>query len=92
MSGRRVVAIRGALSVAEDTAAAIGEATSELLCELLDRVGVERVDGILFDLGGHMLDQIVWLLGRIYSTGTPEDYRAVNAIQDRFKLVPLSAD
>ena len=37
MSGRRVVAIRGAISVAEDTAAAIGEATSELLRELLDR-------------------------------------------------------
>jgi hypothetical protein len=34
---------------------------------------------------------IVWLLGRIYSTGTPEDYKAVNDIQDQFKLVPLSA-
>jgi hypothetical protein len=34
---------------------------------------------------------IVWLLGRIYSTGTPEDYKVVNDIQDRFELVPLSA-
>ena len=34
---------------------------------------------------------IVWLLGRIYSTGTPEDYKAVNDIQDQFKLVPLSS-
>ncbi len=34
---------------------------------------------------------IVWLLGRIYSTGTPEDYKAVNDIQDQFELVPLSA-
>ena len=34
---------------------------------------------------------IVWLLGRIYSTGTPEDYKIVNDIQDQFELVPLSA-
>ena len=34
---------------------------------------------------------IVWLLGRIYSTGTPEDYKIVNDIQDQFKIVPLSA-
>ena len=34
---------------------------------------------------------IVWLLGRIYCTGTPEDYAAVHALQDRCKLVPLSA-
>ena len=34
---------------------------------------------------------IVWLLGRIYCTGTPEDYAAVHALQDQFKLVPLSA-
>ena len=25
---------------------------------------------------------IVWLLGRIYCTGTPEDYKAVHALQD----------
>ena len=34
---------------------------------------------------------IVWLLGRIYCTGTPEDYAAVHELQDEFKLVPLSA-
>ena len=34
---------------------------------------------------------IVWLLARIYSTGTPEDYKIVNDIQDQFELVPLSA-
>src|SRR5262249_28042109 len=34
---------------------------------------------------------LVWLLGRIYCTGTPEDYRAVHALQDEFKLAPLSA-
>jgi hypothetical protein len=34
---------------------------------------------------------IVWMLGRIYCTGTPEDYKAVHAAQDEFKLVPLSS-
>jgi hypothetical protein len=34
---------------------------------------------------------IVWLIGRIYCTGTPEDYAAVHALQDQFKLQPLSA-
>jgi len=34
---------------------------------------------------------MVWFIGRIYSTGTPEDYKAVWAIQDQIKLVPLSA-
>jgi hypothetical protein len=34
---------------------------------------------------------IVWLLGRIYCTGTGEDYAAVHALQDQFKLVPLTA-
>lgn len=34
---------------------------------------------------------MVWLLGRIYCTGTPEDYKAVHQIQDECKLVPLSA-
>lgn len=33
---------------------------------------------------------MVWLLGRIYCTGTPEDYAAVHAVQDQMKLVPLS--
>ncbi|SPF39619.1 conserved exported hypothetical protein [Syntrophobacter sp. SbD1] len=34
---------------------------------------------------------MVWVLGRIYCTGTPEDYKAVHALQDKFTLVPLSA-
>jgi len=34
---------------------------------------------------------IVWILGRIYCTGTPGDYKAVHALQDKFKLVPLSS-
>ena len=33
---------------------------------------------------------MVWLLGRIYSTGTPEDYKAVHALQDQVSVVPLS--
>ena len=34
---------------------------------------------------------MVWVLGRIYCTGTPEDYEAVHALQDKFSAVPLSA-
>lgn len=34
---------------------------------------------------------MVWLLGRIYCTGTPEDYAAVHKLQDDISLVPLSA-
>ena len=34
---------------------------------------------------------MVWILGRIYCTGTPEDYRAVHALQDKFSVVQLSA-
>ena len=34
---------------------------------------------------------IVWLIGRIYCTGTPEDYAAVHKMQDEISLVPLSA-
>lgn len=34
---------------------------------------------------------MVWLLGRIYCTGTPEDYKAVHALQDKFVLTPLSS-
>ena len=34
---------------------------------------------------------LVWLLGRIYCTGTPQDYAAVHALQDQCKLVPLSS-
>src|SRR5271157_2984117 len=34
---------------------------------------------------------MVWILGRIYCTGTPDDYKAVHALQDKFVLVPLSS-
>jgi hypothetical protein len=34
---------------------------------------------------------LVWMLGRIYCTGTPEDYAKVHALQDKFQLVPLSS-
>jgi hypothetical protein len=34
---------------------------------------------------------IVWLLGRIYCTGTQEDYQAAHELQDQCKLVPLSS-
>lgn len=34
---------------------------------------------------------IVWLLGRIYCTGTPEDYAAVHKLQDEISIVPLSS-
>ena len=33
----------------------------------------------------------VWILGRTYSVGTPEDYKAVWALQDQYKVYPLSA-
>jgi uncharacterized protein (TIGR03000 family) len=34
---------------------------------------------------------MVWIIGRTYCTGTPEDYEAVHALQDKYSLVPLSA-
>jgi hypothetical protein len=34
---------------------------------------------------------LVWIIGRIYCTGTPADYKAVHALQDKLRLVPLSA-
>ncbi len=34
---------------------------------------------------------LVWILGRTYCTGTPEDYQTVHALQDQYTLVPLSA-
>ncbi|WP_336489663.1 DUF1254 domain-containing protein [Methylobacterium nigriterrae] len=34
---------------------------------------------------------LVWILGRTYCTGTPEDYRAVHALQDQYRLIPASA-
>jgi len=34
---------------------------------------------------------LAWILGRIYCTGTPEDYAEVHALQDQVSVVPLSA-
>jgi len=34
---------------------------------------------------------MVWILGRIYCTGTPQDYKAVHALQDKVTVVPLSS-
>jgi len=34
---------------------------------------------------------LVWILGRIYCTGTPEDYAAVHKLQDEISVVPLSS-
>ncbi len=35
--------------------------------------------------------QMVWILGRTYCTGTPEDYAKAHAFQDKLTLVPLIA-
>src|SRR3984885_7975972 len=37
------------------------------------------------------LTNLVWILGRIYCTGTPKDYTAVHEMQDKITLVPLSS-
>jgi len=34
---------------------------------------------------------ILWILGRTYCDGTPQDYNEVHAIQDQYTLVPLSS-
>jgi hypothetical protein len=34
---------------------------------------------------------LVWILGRIYCTGTSEDYQAVHELQDQYSVIPLSA-
>ncbi|WP_018263982.1 DUF1254 domain-containing protein [Methylobacterium sp. WSM2598] len=34
---------------------------------------------------------LIWIIGRTYCTGTPEDYKAVHALQDQYRLIPASA-
>lgn len=34
---------------------------------------------------------LVWILGRVYCTGTDEDYRATHELQDQFISVPVSS-
>jgi hypothetical protein len=34
---------------------------------------------------------LVFIIGRIYCTGTPDDYKTVHTLQDKFSLVPLSS-
>lgn len=34
---------------------------------------------------------VVWIIGRTYCTGTPEDYKAVHSLQDKYSLIPLSS-
>ena len=53
------------------------------------RSGLVRRRSRRHDRSSSRRPRIVWLLGRIYCTGTPEDYAAVHALQDAFKLQPL---
>jgi hypothetical protein len=42
-------------------------------------------------IGLRVPTNLAWVIGRIYCSGTTEDYAAVHAIQDQLRLVPLSA-
>lgn len=35
---------------------------------------------------------LVWIIGRTYSSGTKEDYEKVYALQDKYKIVPLKCN
>lgn len=39
----------------------------------------------------HSPTSLAWIIGRTYSTGTPQDYNAVHALQDQYRLTPLTA-
>ncbi len=51
----------------------------------LERHAARRREGV------QVPTSTVWLLGRIYCDGTPEDYAAVRKLQDEISLVPLSS-
>jgi hypothetical protein len=34
---------------------------------------------------------LIWILGRTYSSGTPEDFKTVNQMQNQYQLTPLSS-
>lgn len=34
---------------------------------------------------------LLWILGRVYCTGTPEDYEALHKTQDKYSVIPLSS-
>jgi hypothetical protein len=51
----------------------------------------EGIDLPADTLGLRVATNLAWLIGRIYCAGTPEDYAAVHAIQDRLRLTPLGA-
>jgi hypothetical protein len=39
----------------------------------------------------HSPTDMVWIIGRTYCTGSPEDYKKVHALEDQYHLVPLSS-
>ena len=49
--------------------------------------GVSLPDDVL---GLRADTNLVWMIGRMYCSGTPEDIDAVHVLQDQLKLVPLS--
>lgn len=39
----------------------------------------------------HSPTNLIWIIGRTYCSGTPEDYKVVHQLQDQYALIPLSA-